>query len=561
MMSLSMIFESAIRKVGRRIFVLVYLLSLLCIGIGYLSFLPLFEGFDETAHYSSLRQISDTGTIPLYGTSYLAQEVIDYQGPVPYGSGMPPFDRGMVYSKFFKQPALVEQYQQTYRQHLPSIMYHPSHELNWQAQHPPLYYLLLTPLVKAVDEFSFSTQFFLLRLASFFLALTGVALGLLAVNQPDQPPERNPVMIGFLLYPIILPMFFSEFTRIGNDSLCIFFVGLVAYLLSLWLKDELNSRKSVAIGIVLGLGLLTKAFFLPITAALALFLLTRLLLDKPDGVMRSERIWSLLLIFLPAMFIGGGWYLYKFMIFGELTGSSEAIQLAHQGGLIAGLKENFSLYALVRGVIVTLVSYSWAGTWSLTRLPAFLHFPLLTLAIWVVIAYFRQLKLHRLTDPAWLPVWVFCFFAFGLIWHVIVGVALNGNGATPGWYLHILMPWAAPAIGMGISSIFQHRHARKLLIVLLLYAVLYQVMALWAQLALFTGCATKGDDKSYVFSGSAFCFDQTSLLMDRIAVLGYLGLAVIGFTGGLICFLWLLVQVWNARHLISSVNVMQVGQK
>ncbi|WP_283743912.1 glycosyltransferase family 39 protein [Sideroxydans sp. CL21] len=556
-----MIFESAKEKGKGRMFVFVYLLSLLCIGIGYLSILPLFEGFDETAHYSSLRQISDTGTIPLYGTSYLAQEVIDYQGPVPYGSGKPPFDHGMVYSKFFKQPELVEQYQQTYRQHLPSIMYRPSNELNWQAQHPPLYYLLLVPLIKALDEFSFSTQFFLLRLASFFLALSGVALGLLAVNQSNEPPERNPAMIGFLLYPIILPMFFSEFTRIGNDSLCIFFVGLVAYLFSLWLKDERNTKISVAIGIVLGMGLLTKAFFLPITVALAMFLLTRLLLGKRDEVMRSERIWSLFQIFLPAMFIGSGWYLYKLMIFGELTGSSEAIQLAHQGGLIAGLKANFSLYALIRGVTATLVSYSWAGTWSLARLPALLHLPLLALAIWVVFAYFRQLKLHRLTGPAWLPVWIFCFFAFGLIWHVIVGVALNGNGATPGWYLHILMPWAAPAIGMGISSIFQHRHARVLLIVLLVYAVLYQIMALWSQLALFTGCATKGDDKSYVFSGSAFCIDQTSLLMDRMAVLGYPGLAVIGFSGGVICFLWLLVKLWNARHSISSVNVMHVGQK
>jgi hypothetical protein len=181
--------------------------------------------------------------------------------------------------------------------------------------------------------------------------------------------------------------------------------------------------------------------------------------------------------------------------------------------------------------------------------------------MWVVIAYLRQLKLHRLTDPAWLPVWVLCFFAFGLIWHVIVGLALNGNGATLGWYLHILMPWVAPAIGTGITFIFQHRRARKLLIALLLYALFYQIMALWAQLALFTGCATKGDDKNYVFSGSAFCFDQTSLLSDRIAALGYPSLAIIGFTGGLICFLWLLVQVWNARHSFSSVNVMQVGQK
>lgn len=42
---------------------------------------------------------------------------------------------------------------------------------------------------------------------------------------------------------------------------------------------------------------------------------------------------------------------------------------------------------------------------------------------------------------------------------------------------------------------------------------------------------------------------------------GYPGLAAIGFTGGLICFLWLLVQVRNAKYSIFSDQVIQVGQK
>jgi hypothetical protein len=546
-----MIFRDSKKNGVRQVFVFVYLLSLLSIGIGYLSIIPAFEGFDEQAHYSSIRQIADTRTIPLSGASYIDQGFIDYKGPLPYDTGTPPFDNGMVYPKFFASADLVKNYQQTYRQEMPQSVFRPSDTSNWEAQHPPLYYLLMAPVMKLLDGFSFTTQFFLLRLVSYILALCGVAFGLLSVNKPNIPPERNPAMIGFLLYPIIFPMFFPEFTRIGNDSLCLLLAGLVAYLLSLWLKDEQNTKLPVAIGIALGVGLLTKALFIPITVCLLVFLLTRLLLDTENKSMQSLRLGKLLQIFLLAMFIGGGWYVYKFVVFGTITGAN--VGSMSIGQIIFGLKEHSSLYGWVRSVLTPLVSYSWAGTWSLTRLPEFLHFPLLAVACWIVISYFRQLKHQAITTAEWLPVWLFFFFGCGLLWHLTLNIAATGNGVTPGWYLHILIPWAAPAIGMGISSILQHRREYQYLVILILYAVLYQAMAVWAHLALYTGCAIKGDDKLFVFSGHSFCLDQTSLIMDRISVLGYPGLAVIGFAGGLVCFLWLLVQVWRSRFCIHTV--------
>jgi len=50
---------------------LLYFSTLFFIGLGYLAILPAFEGFDENAHYSSVRQIADMGTIPIYGESFL----------------------------------------------------------------------------------------------------------------------------------------------------------------------------------------------------------------------------------------------------------------------------------------------------------------------------------------------------------------------------------------------------------------------------------------------------------------------------------------------------------
>jgi hypothetical protein len=58
-----------------RICIPLYLLTLFLIGLGYLAILPPFEGFDETAHYSSVRQIADTKTIPSKGRVSLTKKL------------------------------------------------------------------------------------------------------------------------------------------------------------------------------------------------------------------------------------------------------------------------------------------------------------------------------------------------------------------------------------------------------------------------------------------------------------------------------------------------------
>jgi hypothetical protein len=529
----------------RRSVLIAYLLTLFLVGIGYLAILPVFEGFDENAHFSSLREIADSKQIPVYGKSSIDKEVVDYRGPNAWSSLDPPFDKGLVYSKFFSEPMLVDDYLQEYRQPHRRPAYAASQVMNWEAQHPPLYYLLLAPLEKLTDRTAFVTQILILRMASHLLALLGVFFALLSVTRSKEVDAKT-VLVGFALYPIILPMFFPEFTRIGSDSLCLLLAGLLALLLSEWNLAKDNRKLAVAIGVTLGLGLVTKAFFIPIAMALTIFLV----LSSLKGARREWQ--GPVLILALALFIGGGWYVYKFISYGDPIGSNDTLQLARQGGLIANLEQHFSLYAFARGLLVTIVTWSWAGTWSLTRLPNLLQVPLLALTVWVAAAYLVQLKRRPLADPAWLPVWLLGIFGCGFLYHILISVAINGNGNTPGWYLHILMPWVAPAIAMGVHAIWQHRSARPALVGSLLYAVLFQAAALWAQFSLFTGCAIKDDDKYYAFSGHYFCLDQADLLTARLAVLGWPMLAVAGFGAGLLCALWLMFKLLGLHKEVSA---------
>ena len=361
-------------------------------------------------------------------------------------------------------------------------------------------------------------------------------------------------VIGFLIYPLVLPMFFPEFARVGNDSLCLLLAGVTAFLLSIWLNDDRDTLVSLVLGLVLGLGLLAKALFVPVAAALFCFIVLRQFRKGTASHPAAPR--NIALIFVPAVFLGGFWYAYSFHVSGSLVVSADSMALAHAGGLTENLVQKFSLMAFLRGLAVPPVSYLWAGSWSLARLPVFLQIPMLVLALLCFTAFILQIRDRAVTDREWLPVWLFGVFAIGILCHVIVSMAAYGHGNTPGWYFHITMPWVAPALGIGVCALLRSARTRTLAVGLLSYAVLFQIMAVWAEFSLFTGCATKADDKSYAFPGHALCLDQLPIMAERLSVLGWPLLAIAGFGGGLICtlLLWRMLRRSAANNRLVVRN-------
>src|SRR5215218_10356142 len=87
-------------------------------GMSQLLVLPPFEGFDETAHYSYIREIADTHAVPIFGRSTIASIVDDYRrwGPMPYNSVVP-FNQngGWTYETFAANSDAADHYVQRYR--------------------------------------------------------------------------------------------------------------------------------------------------------------------------------------------------------------------------------------------------------------------------------------------------------------------------------------------------------------------------------------------------------------------------------------------------------------
>lgn len=390
----------------------------------------------------------------------------------------------------------------------------------------------MAPVMMLTDSLPFVTQFFVLRCFSFLLALAGFFIGLRGTLRYGDPSWRGAVLIAFSIYPIIVPQFFPEFGRLGNDSLCLLLMGSAWHLLLRWLKDEFNMGLTFALGLVLALGMMTKAFFLPIGAGLGLFLLLRLWRDPADKKMRRERIDALFVLFLPALF-AAFWYLYKWKAYGAIDASWETAALAAQGEFWPNLEKKFDGVKFVWSVVCMFSSWAWAGTASLVT-PRSFHLAFLLLNIWLFVRYARFTKPHPWTHPVWLPVWLSGLMFAGLFYHILHMIAVNGRGQTPGWYMNILLP--ALAFAQASALLQPASRLRRALPLILGLTAAFSLVIQWFQIALFTGCATPDTDKFYAFPDATLCLSQATSLLRRLDVIAFpeAGLACIAV--GVLCY-------------------------
>jgi hypothetical protein len=500
-----------------------FIAASLATGFGWLAALPPLEGFDETAHFSYIQQLADTRTIPVFGGSYLSRDVRAYTErlPTPYGN-VPPFEAngGITYQDFFAAPPSVEALAALHA----ARRFAPSEEPNWQAQHPPLYYALLAPLYAATRDWSWPAQFFLLRAVSWTMAMAGFILGVCATYRywRGEKDAADAAAVA-AAWPFLVPMFFPEMARLGNDSLCLLLAGAMWWMVAQTGANDVRWRTYVALGGLLGLGLLTKAFFLPITAGVALWL-------------AFGRRWRGLAVTVTvAAVIGAPWYVYKFVAYGVATGAHEQILLAEQGGLLKGLTERFSLGALVRGTAAVVATFSWAGTWSLARLPETFLVPLVTLLVLPLGAYAVRLVRKHPSEIDWAPFFIVGMVAAGLGHHVLVRIALSGEGiGTPGWYLHMLVGPLGFAYAFGALTLTRYYAARMLAPVLAAYAIGYFAIATWMQLAMYSGCIAKiGTNKHYALPHDASCLTDVPSTVARLGILAEPAIALPLLAGGI----------------------------
>jgi hypothetical protein len=140
------------------------LLAALLIGLAQIALLPPWEGFDETAHFSYIQQIADTGRWPQRGDR-LSEDAEASARKTPAGSLLRPWGSYAAF-KTASPDMLDEIRREIHGTPDTQRNWRPGQGLNWQDQHPPLYYTLLTPIHWATKHWSLASELLALRLAS-----------------------------------------------------------------------------------------------------------------------------------------------------------------------------------------------------------------------------------------------------------------------------------------------------------------------------------------------------------------------------------------------------------
>ncbi len=540
---------------SRAIFFLIF--GYLFLGVAHIAILPPWEGFDETAHYSYLQQIADTHKMPRQSTAFISKDVENYSlfAPIPY-SGVSPAERngGFTYKGFFESPDEVVKrgYEHIHKPPINPRTYTEGNSLNWQSQHPPLYYLLLCPIYLSTKHLSWGVQLFILRLTSYLFAWSALIIGcfiyLNGIYSNSFKIDEGIyywITLGFGVWPILFPAWFPEMSRMGNDSLCALIMALI-WAVSIRAGNKgLSLAYAFAIGLLLGMGCLTKSFFVPVTVGVVGFWSIRQwsLEGKKDLI---PLLFRLFLIILTTALISGWWYFMNWHQHGVALGSDEMIHLKNAGGLLKNLLQNFSLKAWLRGHAAFATTFAWSCTWSYAR-PQYIYLaPMAFTTIFVSTAYIIALRNFKITAIPWLPAWIYLPVLLGFSYHVLLRIALTGEGrGTSGYYLHFLVVPLVVALGIGFAKSWHKKGFRITAFFLLCYSTVFSAAISWAQILLFSGILFKnGNSKFYQATESMPSLLGLPDAYNRLKIIAFPNLGISAFFLGTtliaigLTFLW-----------------------
>ncbi len=480
------------------------LLANLLFGIGMVAMLPPFEGIDETAHYSRIEAeafADRTSGITPDQKQHIADDVFDYyrRGPMPYEwiSFEPLHTRDalrgyMTYDAFFKQPERVKAYVSLYRTNLTTHDFAPGPELNWQYQHPPLYYRLMAlPMKVLAGHVPMVTALLILRLLSYGLAFAGLCIGVWATGNhlaKTGYPDAAPIMVMGWLYPFLMPEYFWEFGRLGNDSLCLFLFG-IGWAMLLWQLRDPREEAWLYLALSLGLACLTKAFMIPVTCGVMGFLVLHHAVVVRKNPAYAKDWWQSplkagALLFLVVVPIYGMNYLH--------SGSFGAVDFekdlsVHKIMTLFG--ENFSWRGYLSNLGDAFNTAVWiTGGWSKIILDSVFYRFYAVLTGVVLVGYLAGL-FGQTSKLFVIPVWVVAPMLIGLGAHAFLLLLYGLDELTPGYYLHVFAPALAVIYGLGLMTFARVRFLRMLAVPILGVAVLTNFYIVFANMAVFSGCA------------------------------------------------------------------------
>jgi hypothetical protein len=379
-------------------------------GSFYCAMMPLWEGWDEYAHFAWLQHWLDKGALPGFHDP-VSREIDESMRVAPLAYELrwigPPY---LTHSQWW---ALPEAERATRVRTLKSMPANWAHEAAvhsfdfYEAQQPPLYYWVASVALRIASGWPLEWRVLFIRLLSMALASLAIPFAWMASRR---------VYCAALI--AIAPGFMIDVSRVANDCLAIALVAILVWMLAR------EKTRGWSVGMVLGAALLTKAYLLALVPALMVIW------------WRRRRDLAVALLLAAAM--AGWWYLRNLALGYSLSG-----WMIHASGA-----------QLLRGVVeinwfsaahVIAKSFLWFGGWSFLTLKRWMYLVLELGALASCVLAWKR-RGENLRAPAGLVGFYVLAMAYGVVVYWVGQRVPN----LPGWYL---WPMATPIAAILVTGL------------------------------------------------------------------------------------------------------------
>jgi hypothetical protein len=404
----------------------------------YSSLLPLWEGFDEEFHYGYVQYLSSHHRFPILGHTELSQEVNQSIGLLPMSyvminnlhlKGVRTFDEYFALDRATRHSLFTQAHSIPTDLRLSEAR---AYYVNYEVHHAPLAYLLMAIPDNLFSGIPLPTRVWIVRLLASTACVLLTFRGAWLLGVVSGLEDRFTAALLFLIFSC--EMFWATIAHIGNDwlsvPLAIFCVGW-----ALRYHRSPSSRALIWLAIALGLGLLSKAYFL---VFVPLYLLAAILWYR-QRKLRPRHI--MLMLGIPLL-LAGPWYLRNLMLYGNLSGRIE-----ETGGVTADTAlRSLTSIPWLKSLPFMARGAFWMGNSSFTDFSVGTMNLLLLLLSFALVLYCRRAR--AIDAFLWTPVALFCaamLYVTGSSFVYTKGVA---TAASP-WYLQAVMPMLLCAALLG----------------------------------------------------------------------------------------------------------------
>jgi hypothetical protein len=401
----------------------------------YSSLLPLWEGFDEPWHYGYLQYLDTSHKPPVFQQTHLCEDIWRSMLLSPASHIVQrTVPEVQTFDSYFKLTESVRRSQRDALKAIPANQCVAAIQLNYEAQQAPLAYVLLSGPDLLLSRASIPVRILRLRILIATVSVLGTFFAASLLFRTLALPSPYQALGVFCVFAC--QMYWATVAHIGNDGFSLpltvwFFAETAAF------SKQPGVGRALRLALVVSLGLLTKAYFLP----LSIFAM---------GLVAYRYFRALPYFAAMIAVLAGPWYLRNLLLYRTLSG----LMMTSTGVTTWQAILSLAQVDWSRSILYMLRATLWTGNYSFTSFSSNTLNCLLSLlaagAVMYAVHAFRRRSPNAIE---WTVLGGIAIYAAAVI-YVVGNDVLFQHGTSAGaapWYTIVLLVPALSIVLLGMS--------------------------------------------------------------------------------------------------------------